>query len=128
MEPRLRLSLLSLKSLCTKFHLNWQLLNIYLLLYNKKHIRKFRTAFIRSYDTLKLKIAGLDSGSLFKHRLRLRLTSIVQAQGSGSCFDNFYICTCFKRHLQFFLYLKYFKSKKCAKMCINLVLNFSFVN
>jgi hypothetical protein len=30
-EPRLRLSLLSLKSLYTKFHLNWQLFNIYLL-------------------------------------------------------------------------------------------------
>jgi hypothetical protein len=39
---------------------------------------------------LKLKIAGLDSGSRFKYRLRFRLrfrlTSKVQAQGSGSRF------------------------------------------
>jgi hypothetical protein len=33
---------------------------------------------------LKLKIAGLDSDSRFKYRLRFRLTSKVQAQGSGS--------------------------------------------
>ncbi len=86
---RLRLSLLNLKSLYTKFHLNWQLFNIYLLLY-KKHVRKFWTASIRNYATLKLKIAGLDSGSRFKYRLRFRLrfrlTSKVQAQGSGSRF------------------------------------------
>ncbi len=88
-EPRLRLSLLNLKSLYTKFHLNWQLFNIYLLLY-KKHVRKFWTASIRNHATLKLKIAGLDSGSRFKYRLRFRLrfrlTSKVQAQGSGSRF------------------------------------------
>jgi hypothetical protein len=79
-EPRLGLSLLSLKSLYTKFPLNLQLFNIYLLLYNKKHIAKFWTAFILNYATLKLKITGLDSGSRFKYRLK--------AQGSGSRFSS----------------------------------------
>jgi hypothetical protein len=44
-EPRLgrlRLSFsLNLLSLCTKFHLKWHLLNIYLLLYNKNTLENF---------------------------------------------------------------------------------------
>ncbi len=41
-EPRLRLSFrLNLLSLCTKFHLKWNLFNIYLLLYNKNTLENF---------------------------------------------------------------------------------------
>ncbi len=35
------LNLLSLKSLCTKFHLKWQLFIIYLLLYKKNTLENF---------------------------------------------------------------------------------------